>query len=349
MDDPTESKILQDAIAVHIRIFLKFTSKALSSEKVNQNYSKYSVFLSAEFIFAILAFFILVFFRKQMQTLHDIFAHFRSACYLTRIEAVGLAITTDATSLEGSSTNEVWEAKGKKSACFALRGRRPKMEDRFTMIDSISDTEDIGIYAIYDGHGGEFAAEFIQKRMVERIRKKIEAVRKHIATSCFCSKEPLIGLDNQRSCETNKDKVQQPSSEGNIKDSEKKIENAKKGQVNKLNKSPLDKKDEWDPELLEKSCGLKRYISGSQVSLAQIIQDEIMALDLALLEVAKKSNNIAGTTLLFALHDRRHRKLVVANVGDSRGIMCDLKGKVIPLSFDHKPQQVSVNIFDPFS
>ena len=82
MDDPTESKILQDAIAVHIRIFLKFTSKALSSEKVNQNYSKYSVFLSAEFIFAILAFFILVFFRKQMQTLHDIFGKFIPGLFL---------------------------------------------------------------------------------------------------------------------------------------------------------------------------------------------------------------------------------------------------------------------------
>jgi len=31
----------------------------------------------------------------------------------------------------------------------------------------------------------------------------------------------------------------------------------------------------------------------------------------------------------------------VANVGDSRGILCDAKGTVIPLSFDHKPQQVS--------
>lgn len=29
----------------------------------------------------------------------------------------------------------------------------------------------------------------------------------------------------------------------------------------------------------------------------------------------------------------------MANVGDSRGVMCDAKGKVIPMSFDHKPQQ----------
>lgn len=30
----------------------------------------------------------------------------------------------------------------------------------------------------------------------------------------------------------------------------------------------------------------------------------------------------------------------MANVGDSRGVMCDKKGNAIPISFDHKPQQV---------
>lgn len=33
-------------------------------------------------------------------------------------------------------------------------------------------------------------------------------------------------------------------------------------------------------------------------------------------------------------------RLIVGNVGDSRGVMCDFKGNAIPLSFDHKPQQV---------
>jgi len=41
----------------------------------------------------------------------------------------------------------------------------------------------------------------------------------------------------------------------------------------------------------------------------------------------------------------RDNHLVVANVGDSRGVLCDRDGKVQPLSFDHKPQQVSV-LFD---
>lgn len=47
---------------------------------------------------------------------------------------------------------------------------------------------------------------------------------------------------------------------------------------------------------------------------------------------------LAGTTALMAIiHGSR---LVVANVGDSRGVMCDWRGNAIPLSFDHKPQQV---------
>lgn len=49
-------------------------------------------------------------------------------------------------------------------------------------------------------------------------------------------------------------------------------------------------------------------------------------------------STVSGTTALIALLEGS--RLVVANVGDSRGVMCDGKGKVIPLSFDHKPQQM---------
>lgn len=51
--------------------------------------------------------------------------------------------------------------------------------------------------------------------------------------------------------------------------------------------------------------------------------------------------SIIGSTALVALLDSAHGQLTVANVGDSRGILCDAKGTVIPLSFDHKPQQVN--------
>ena len=51
---------------------------------------------------------------------------------------------------------------------------------------------------------------------------------------------------------------------------------------------------------------------------------------------------ILGTTLLLSILD--DSTLWVANVGDSRGVLKNTKGEVIPLSFDHKPSQVH-NIF----
>jgi len=49
-----------------------------------------------------------------------------------------------------------------------------------------------------------------------------------------------------------------------------------------------------------------------------------------------------GTTTLMALV--RHNQLVVANVGDSRGVLCDQHGNAVPLSSDHKPNKVSQSV-----
>jgi len=50
-------------------------------------------------------------------------------------------------------------------------------------------------------------------------------------------------------------------------------------------------------------------------------------------------DGVIGTTALMAL--LRRNKLVVANVGDSRGVLCDQHGNAVPLSSDHKPHNVS--------
>lgn len=55
---------------------------------------------------------------------------------------------------------------------------------------------------------------------------------------------------------------------------------------------------------------------------------------------------ILGSTALIVLVEGT--TLFVANVGDSRGVMCDKKGNAIPISFDHKPQQVIVFIVNKF-
>ncbi|CAH0395229.1 unnamed protein product [Bemisia tabaci] len=47
----------------------------------------------------------------------------------------------------------------------------------------------------------------------------------------------------------------------------------------------------------------------------------------------------SGSTALVALIVGS--RLFVANVGDSRGVMCDFEGRTVPLSFDHKPNLAS--------
>jgi len=52
-----------------------------------------------------------------------------------------------------------------------------------------------------------------------------------------------------------------------------------------------------------------------------------------------------GSTALVAVV--RGTELTVANVGDSRGVLCDMDGKSHPLSYDHKPHEVVLSIFKP--
>ena len=46
----------------------------------------------------------------------------------------------------------------------------------------------------------------------------------------------------------------------------------------------------------------------------------------------------AGTTAVVALVDGD--QVVVASCGDSRAVLCDARGNAVPLTTDHKPDQV---------
>lgn len=70
----------------------------------------------------------------------------------------------------------------------------------------------------------------------------------------------------------------------------------------------------------------------------RLLTQEILRLDTDLLALVKPRRDLSGSTLLVALvHGRR---LLVANVGDSRGVLADHRGQATPLSFDHKPHQL---------
>ncbi|XP_791681.3 protein phosphatase 1L [Strongylocentrotus purpuratus] len=153
------------------------------------------------------------------------------------------------------SQNDVahWELREDNVAVYSIQGRRPGMEDRFDYATGEKDGVTEKFCGIYDGHGGEFAAEFTEKLLSQ-------AVLARLAT-------------------------------------------AKRRQL--------------------------------PVNHSQILVEEILAVDEKFLTVAKSNEDMAGSTALVALIT--DSDVIVANVGDSRGVMCDGSGKTVPLSYDHKP------------
>lgn len=74
-------------------------------------------------------------------------------------------------------------------------------------------------------------------------------------------------------------------------------------------------------------------------TISRILTEQILKLDSKLCDRLKNSGDIAGTTALIALRIVHSNQLIIANIGDSRGVLCDSKGNTIALSFDHKPNK----------
>lgn len=69
-----------------------------------------------------------------------------------------------------------------------------------------------------------------------------------------------------------------------------------------------------------------------------MIVKAVLDADRRILEIQRKYNDSSGSTALIAILDGK--RLIVANVGDSRAVLCDSKGKTYALSYDHKPDNV---------
>lgn len=77
------------------------------------------------------------------------------------------------------------------------------------------------------------------------------------------------------------------------------------------------------------------YVKNGSIDYEMLVTDEILAADKIIVEQSELKEIYSGSTALIAVIEGS--KLIVANVGDSRGVMCDSEGRTIPLSFDHKP------------
>ncbi|XP_063232789.1 protein phosphatase 1L isoform X1 [Bacillus rossius redtenbacheri] len=247
-----------------------------------------------------------------------------------------------------------WELKEGNIAAYAVQGRRPRMEDRFVVEEDINKTG-VSLYAVFDGHGGEFAANFARDKLIKNVNRKVAELKQLVAEGAHL-KKPLYQSVTGSPQARRSAKTEQPASAAR-KQSFRKTPSA-----SATDECARKGAGVTDPLLLSRLDALSRPItrevrptrpedlhaaevpvhtyleSSGGINYGRLLTDEVLAVDRLLVEDAKKSMDVAGTTALIALVEGS--RLVVANVGDSRGVMCDGKGNAIPLSFDHKPQQM---------
>ncbi|RXM33149.1 Protein phosphatase 1L [Acipenser ruthenus] len=93
------------------------------------------------------------------------------------------------------------------------------------------------------------------------------------------------------------------------------------------------------PEVLKQQLlNYEKDKENSVLSYQSILEQHILSIDKEMLDKLSASYDEAGTTCLVALLS--DKELTVANVGDSRGVLCDKDGNAIALSHDHKPYQL---------
>lgn len=243
-----------------------------------------------------------------------------------------------------------WEMKMGPVAAYAIQGRRPKMEDRFVINDNINNTG-VALFAVFDGHGGEFAANYAKDKLVPNLLNKVVQIKDLVSGSkgsvklqkqCSDEDKEEISADKPTTPHLNE---RRKSFRRTSSTTDECIKGAKEiTDTDLLSKLDSIKPIGRDSRPLKVTPSMKKipvtsyFDKYGNVNYGKLLTDEVLAADERLIEVAKKTMDVAGTTALIAILEGS--KLIVANVGDSRGVMCDGKGNVIPLSFDHKPQQM---------
>lgn len=197
------------------------------------------------------------------------------------------------------------------AAVVAYQGRQPYMEDRFSVITNINNSE-ISLYAIFDGHAGGFAADYASEVIMPSISGKISDIL------------DLIKLSAE------KPKVVEEKVKFQPKPQEEDDDNL--GEEN-------DDEDEVEPEEPEPDPLLAYITPDNHINYEKLIYDEVLAFDKILLERMANAALFCGTTANIVLVDLTNKLIICANVGDSRAVMCDSKGNAFALSEDHKPDK----------
>lgn len=71
--------------------------------------------------------------------------------------------------------SKTWEFKNNNVAVYSIQGRRDHMEDRFEVLTDITNKTHPSIFGIFDGHGGEAAADYVKVHLPESLKQQLQA------------------------------------------------------------------------------------------------------------------------------------------------------------------------------
>ncbi|XP_031619124.1 protein phosphatase 1L [Contarinia nasturtii] len=362
MDDELEDKVFYQTYISHMRLLSKF---AMGISPLNSTMAYIWKLLRLYCIrpevllFAVLCIIFVSYLHVlelwSQNVMRRVSHHFGVPLYSPR--------NTGRTPARSPAERNSWEEIHDYGAVYAVQGRRPRMEDRYVMSTNIKGT-DVTIFGILDGHGGEFAAVFAKEQLMQKLNKKIEEavniaagkvsplpMRRNFIENKI-DQEPTNDADDKKMDDT----VQPPRTPGSQRRNKMKKAFSQDDDCNptksnckeehglilgkltsiRLAKESFLKTNNKMVKPTEHDAGY--YVDrDKKINFGKMVTDLVLLTDYELVEKAKKEENVAGSTLLLAVLYKT--QLIVANVGDSRGVMCDGKGNVIPMSFDHKPQQ----------
>lgn len=343
MEDELEDKVLHQTYVSFMKILSRLTSSVAFDTPVSYlwNMVRFYLLRSEVLIFTLG----IIIFLMYLQTIG-----LWSRTLLSRLsQAVSpIGAVQRMKLLEGSDADkQSWELKGSLSAAYAIKGRRMHMEDKFIINENIN-SSGISLFAIFDGHGGEFAANYAKDHLIQNLYNKIVELNafkdgKQIVTP----QQDIPSIEEPKKDESNVSVERKTSfkKSASTADDTSKKEITDPDLLAQLSKArPIITREVRSVKPVKNiAVPLSSYVDKGKINFGKLLTDEVLAADRLLVEAAKRSMNVAGTTALIAVLEDNN--LIVANVGDSRGVMCDSRGNAIPVSFDHKPQQVLLLVF----
>lgn len=79
----------------------------------------------------------------------------------------------------GKGDGVSWEYRHGIAGVYGMQGRRGNMEDRFSVMQEVDvgDNRDISLFGVFDGHGGQYTAEYVKNYLFKNTIEKIKQLR----------------------------------------------------------------------------------------------------------------------------------------------------------------------------